>query len=67
MYSEKDDPTIESDGKESGRIEMKYDKNDDDRQESILEFHFSDTLINVVTFKTGNSNTKREAYIIDYE
>ena len=67
LYSDKDDPTIASDGKELGRIEMKYDKTDDDRQESILEFHFSDTLIKVVTFKTGKSNTKQEAYIVDYE
>ena len=65
-FSVREDAKTARDGWKLGEIEIEYDDEDDDYQEVILEFHFYDTLIKVISYKTNKPNVKNEAYITNY-
>ena len=63
MMSEMENPLIISDGKELGSFNTTYDENDKADEESTTEFHFYDTLIKIVEYKTRKPNDKQVGYI----
>ena len=50
-----------------GSIPAKYDPNDEPNEERTNEFHFYDTLIEVVTYKTKTPNVEQSGYIVNYQ
>ena len=67
VISEKENPLIQSDTRALGLFRRTYDEKDAWNEQTTTEFHFYDTLIKIVTYKTSSPDDKQTGYIVNYQ
>ncbi len=59
-------PKIKSDGHLLGQLITNFDNEDEDDMEIIQEFHFDDTLIKAVVYRTKAPQDKEICYVTNF-
>ena len=67
VWSKMEDPTIKNHCEILGKVNTVFDESDDVSVESILEFHFYDTIIKAVVYKENKPEDKKVHYITNYK